>query len=233
MTVSDPYAVINQIFDKARQLDAPLNTRLALLAEAVDEGAPEFAVAVRALIARLAKTGLGAQAPAVGEPLPPFIMPDQTGRLVSLTKLLQRGPLVVSFLRGHWCPYCRLTAFALADIQDAVGAEHMVAIMPETPGYSAAFRETAGLSYPILTDADCGYALSLNLAFFMDPHMIGLLQAIGQDLSLSQAGIAWVLPIPATFVLDSRGIVVARHVDPDYRRRMDLDDLIAAFEGAG
>ena len=63
--------------------------------------------------------------------------------------------------------------------------------------------------------------------------MISLLQAIGQDLSLSQAGVAWVLPIPATFVLDSKGIVVARHVDPDYRRRMDLDDLVAAFEGAG
>jgi len=211
VTVSDPYAVINEIFDKARRLDAPLNTRLALLAEAVDEGAPEFAVAVRALIARLA----------------------QTGRLVSLTKLLERGPLVVSFLRGHWCPYCRLTAFALADIQDAVGPEHMVAIMPETPGHTASFRETIGLRYPILTDADCGYALALNLAFFMDPHMIGLLQAIGQDLSLSQAGVAWVLPIPATFVLDSKGIVVARHVDPDYRRRMDLDDLVAAFEGAG
>ena len=104
MTAPDPYAAINQIFDKARQLDAPLNTRLALLAEAVDEGAPEFAVAVRALIDRLAQTGLGAQAPAVGELLPPFMMPDQSGRLVSLTRLLQRGPLVVSFLRGHWCP---------------------------------------------------------------------------------------------------------------------------------
>ena len=135
MTVSDPYAVINEIFDKARRLDAPLNTRLALLAEAVDEGAPEFAVAVRALIARLAQTGLGAQAPAVGEPLPPFMMPDQTGRLVSLTKLLERGPLVVSFLRGHWCPYCRLTAFALADIQDAVwpGVSGMIATMCSGP----------------------------------------------------------------------------------------------------
>ena len=233
MTTPDPYAAINQIFDKARQLDAPLNTRLALLAEAVDEGAPEFAVAVRALIDRLAQTGLGAQAPAVGELLPPFMMPDQSGRLVSLTRLLERGPLVVSFLRGHWCPYCRLTAFALADIQEAIGAEHMVAIMPETPGYAAPFAETTGLRYPILTDADCGYALSLNLAFFMDPHLIGLLQAIGQDLSLSQAGVAWVLPIPATFVIDSKGVVVARHVDPDYRRRMDLDDLVAAFEGAG
>lgn len=232
MTASDPYKVINQIFDRARQLDAPLNARLALLAEAVDQGAPEFGLAVRSLIARLAKTGLGAQAPAVGAPMPPFLMPDQTGRLVSLAEVLERGPAVVSFLRGHWCPYCRMTAFALSEIQEVVGPQHMVAITPQTPSYTAAFKETSGLSYPILTDADCGYALSLNLAFFMDPHLISLLQAIGQDLARSQAGVAWVLPIPATFVIDSTGTVVARHVDPDYRRRMDFDDLIAAFERA-
>ena len=232
MSETSPYAAIARVFDQVREMDAPLNARLLLLAEAVREGSPQFADAVEKLVGRLARSGLGRNAPQIGEAMPPFLLPDQVGRLTSLSQLLERGPTVVSFLRGHWCPYCRLTANAFAQVQERIGPAHMVAITPETRTFNARLIESAGMAYSVLTDPDSGYALSLNLAFWVDDEFADLMRSVGQDLSAYHAKGAWVLPVPATFVLDSRGVVVARQVDPDYRRRMEIDDLVAAFETA-
>jgi peroxiredoxin len=233
MTETSPYAAIARVFDRVRDMDAPLNARLMLLAQAVREGSPQFADAVEALIARLARTGLGASAPEVGEPMPPFLLPDQNGHLTALEDILSLGPVVVSLLRGHWCPYCRLTAGAFARVQERIGPAHIVAITPEMRTYSARLIEGTGIQYRVLTDPDSGYALSMNLAYWVDDRFAGLMRSIGQDLAAYQSKGAWVLPVPATFVIDSRGVIVARHVDPDYRRRMEIDDLVAAFEHAG
>lgn len=233
MTETSPYAAIARVFDRVRDMDAPLNARLRLLAQAVREGSPQFADAVEALIARLARTGLGASAPEVGEPMPPFLLPDQNGHLTALEDILSLGPVVVSLLRGHWCPYCRLTAGAFARVQERIGPAHIVAITPEMRTYSARLIEGTGIQYRVLTDPDSGYALSMNLAYWVDDRFAGLMRSIGQDLAAYQSKGAWVLPVPATFVIDSRGVIVARHVDPDYRRRMEIDDLVAAFEHAG
>lgn len=232
MTQASPYAAIAAVFEKARDLDAPLNARLMLLAEAVREGSPEFAGAVERLIERLVRTGLGANAPKPGDPMPPFLLPDPTGRLVSLGELLNGGPVVLSFLRGHWCPYCRLTADAFSKVQDRIGASHMVAITPERAPFNARLAAETGIGYPVLADPDSGYALSLNLAFWVDDAFADLMRSVGQDLASYQAQGAWVLPVPATYVVGSDGIVAARHVDPDYRRRMEIEDLAAAFEAA-
>ncbi len=227
------YAEIAKVFAMVRDSDAPLNERLHKLAGAVDAASPAFAHAVNVLIDRLALSGCGAQAPEIGEPLPSFVLPDASGNLISLTDLVGRGPAVVSFYRGHWCPYCQLTATTAATIQTRIGAGRMVAITPEMPAYNRDLAAQTGIAYPMLTDLDCGYALSLNLAFWVDTSFADLLRGIGTDLAVYQAGSAWFLPIPATFVVNSRGVIVARHIDPDYRRRMEVDELLAAFKGAG
>jgi peroxiredoxin len=232
VTETSPYAAIAKVFDRVRDMDAPLNTRLLLLAEAVRVESPRFAEAVEALVARLARSGLGQGAPKVGEPMPPFLLPDQTGRLTGLSEVLARGPAVISFHRGHWCPYCRLTASAFAKVQARIGPAHMVAITPETGLFNRRLIESAGIAYPVLTDPDSGYALSLNLAFWVDDAFADLMRGVGQDLAAYQTRGAWLLPVPATFVVESGGIVVARHVDPDYRRRLEVEDLVAAFEAA-
>ena len=232
MSELSPYALIAQVFEEAQQLDAPLSVRLRMLADAVTQGSPRFASAVEALIARLAQAGLGQGAPKLGEAMPPFMLPDQNRRLVGLADMLASGPAVVSFHRGHWCPYCRLTVNAFAQAQDRIGRAQMVAITPETRSYNARLIEQGGIGYRVLTDPDSGYALSLNLAFWLDDDFATLMRAVGQDLSTYQTKGAWVLPVPATFVVNTRGLVVARHVDPDYRRRIEVDDLITAFEKA-
>ena len=164
--------------------------------------------------------------------MPPFLLPDETGRLVSLQSLTGQGPVAVMFYRGHWCPYCRLNVRAVIQAQDrikALGAQ-TVAIMPETQAYAEKFKSESNAPFPVLTDLDNGYALSLNLAIWLGTEIQQLLSY--QDMASFHGNDGWVLPIPATFVVGRDGLVKARFVDPDFRKRMEIDDLIAALKSA-
>lgn len=105
--------IIDDTTDAARRLDAPLSVRLKVVADEVRRLSPTFADIVDRIVARLADNGVGLAAPKPGEPMPEFVLPDETGQLVSLSQLLEKGPAVISFNRGHWCPYCRLNVDAL------------------------------------------------------------------------------------------------------------------------
>ena len=162
-------------------------------------------------------------------------MPDEAGRLVSLDSASwPTGPVAVTFHRGHWCPYCRISTRALSEAQDKIEQEgaSIVAIMPDREQFAAAFKSDADLHYPVLTDMDNGYALSLNLAFWVGAELEGLMAQGGRDLPRYQGNEAWFLPIPATFVLAGDGTVTARFIDPDYRRRMTIEDLLEALKNA-
>jgi peroxiredoxin len=225
---SNPFAALDDAFEQARALDAPLNERMRVIADAVRALSAEFATAVDRFVGRLQTTGAGAEAPKVGEPMPPFLLPDETGQLVGLGSLLGRGPVVIAFHRGHWCPYCRLNAFALTQARERLGAAQVVAITPELQKHTAELKADAGAWFPVLSDMDNGYALALNLAIWVDDAMAALIDAAGWNIPTYNGASAWTLPIPATFVVGSDGVITARDIDPDYRRRMDVDELVAA-----
>jgi peroxiredoxin len=214
-------------FEAARRMDAPLNERMRVIQRAVRAASAPFADAVGTFVGRLQAAHAGANAPKVGEPMPPFLLPDENGHLVSLASLLGAGPVVIAFHRGHWCPYCRLNAYALARSAERLGRTKLVAITPELQKHGVELKRDAGARYPILSDMDNGYALSLNIAIWVDDVMATLIDGAGWNIPSYTGGSAWVLPIPATFVVGSDGVITARDIDPDYRRRMDLDDLAA------
>ena len=223
---------LKQAFQQCRDMEGPLSEQLQAYAAAGREIFPAYGEAVDRLVARLNENGGGENAPRPGEMMPPFLLPDETGRLVSLKSFLDSGPVAVMFYRGHWCPYCRLNVAAVIQAQDrikALGAQ-TVAIMPETQAYAGKFKSEANAPFPVLTDLDNGYALSLNLAIWLDTEIQRLLSY--QDMASFQGNEGWVLPIPATFVVGRDGLVKARFVDPDFRNRMAIDDLVAAFEDA-
>jgi peroxiredoxin len=224
----NPFAALEVALTQARALDAPLNDRMRVIADAVRALSADFAGAVDTFVERLQAAAAGADAPAVGEPMPPFLLPDERGRLVSLTSLLGKGPVVIAFHRGHWCPYCRLNAFALAQAAPRFGDARIVAITPELQKHTVALKAESGAQFPILSDMDNGYALSVNLAIWVDDLMASMIDAAGWNIPSYNGAEAWILPIPATLVLGSDGVVTARDIDPDYRRRMDLDELEAA-----
>lgn len=228
------FATVEEAFRYCRDMDASLNERLETLANVSRALRPEMQEAVDRMVDRLKAHKAGEAAPKPGEPMPPFALPDETGRLVSLDSLLAEGPVAIIFHRGHWCPFCRISTRALAEVEEKVKADgaKIVAIMPDRERFAASFKSEAGLHYPVLTDIDNGYALSLNLAIWVGEEMQTLMAASGRDLPRYQGNEAWFLPIPATFVLAADGTIAARFVDPDYRRRMTVEDMLGALKDA-
>jgi peroxiredoxin len=228
------FATIEEAFRYCRDMDASLSERLETFANVARSLRPEMQEAIDRMVERLKAHNAGDSAPRPGEVMPPFTLPDETGRLVSLDSLLAAGPVAITFHRGHWCPYCRINTRALSEAQENIKAEgaKIVAIMPDREQFAASFKSDADLHYPVLTDIDNGYALSLNLAIWVGAELERLMTAGGRDLPRYQGNDAWFLPIPATFVLASDGTVRTRFIDPDYRRRMTVEDLLAALKNA-
>ena len=221
---------LEDAFQEVRNRDLTLGERLKYIADCVRTKGPGFAAAVDTFVGRLETAQAGSSAPMVGELMPDFFLPDHDGRLVTLQSLLYRGPAVLAFHRGHWCPYCRLNMVGLAEIEEAAKPAQIVAISSEIQQYTKMLRAEAGAQFPFLTDMGGGYALSNNLAVLVDEAMAGMIGGAGWDIPAFQGGTPWVLPIPAVFVVGQDGVIAARYVDPDYRRRMELDALLDAVK---
>ena len=150
--------------------------------------------------------------------------------MVSLEDLLNRGPVAVTFHRGHWCPYCRININALVEAQRALPASEgqIVAIMPDRQKFVAELKLQSNVPFPILTDMDNGYALSLNLTIWVGAEVQKMMEG-RRDLPTFQGNSSWMLPIPATFVVGRDGLIRARFIDPDYRNRMMISDMLGAM----
>jgi len=219
-------------FEQARELDGSMAERLDVFADAVRTLHPSTAAIVDRLVTRLRQHEAGEDAPKPGDVMPTFVLPDENGRLVSLKDLLARGPAVVTFHRGHWCPDCRISMSTLVKAQpriEELGA-HMIAIVPDREQFGAEMRADCNVNFPILSDMDNGYAMSLNLAIWVGSEMQEYMTKIGRMLPQYQGNDSWMLPIPATFVIGKDGRIKSRFVDPDYRKRMAIEDLIDALK---
>jgi peroxiredoxin len=228
-------SLLDNLFEKCRNMDGSLAERLTTFAEAVRSQRPAFGDAVERLVSRLRETGVGDTAPKPGDLMPPFVLPDETGRLVSLQELLRRGPVAVTFHRGHWCPYCRINIHALVKAHDLILRDggQIVAVIPERQHYANEFKIDGHVPFPVLIDMDNGYAMSLNLAFWLGEEMKEILRhRPDRDIAKFQGNDSWMLPIPATFIVGRSGRIGARFVDPDYRKRMAIDDLVTALRNA-
>ena len=223
---------LRKAFDQARELDGSMAERLDVFANATRDLHPSTAAIVDRLVARLKQHEAGEHAPKPGDVMPTFLLPDEAGRLMNLKDLVSQGPAVVTFHRGHWCPYCRISISTLVKAQariEALGAR-MVAIVPDREQFAAEMRQDCNVNFPILSDMDNGYAMSLNLAIWVGAEMQEYMTKIGRVLPQYQGNDSWMLPIPATFVIGKDGRIRSRLVDPDYRKRMAIEDLIGALK---
>jgi peroxiredoxin len=227
-------STLSAAFEEARALDAPLSERLGAYARSLRAFRPDFAEAVDRLVARLREGTLVAGAPKEGDAMPAFLLPDHAGRLVALDDLVAQGPVAVTFARGHWCPYCRIAVSSLADVADDIrdaGAQ-VVVIVPDRQQYAAKLKADAHAPFSILTDLDNGYAMSLGLVFWVGEELQRLMQSRGISPQESQGNDSCFVPVPATFIVGRDGRITVRHVDPDYRKRMEMDAVVAALKAA-
>ena len=205
----------------------PLHRQLQELRAGVEVSHPDVAASAQALVERLEGAAAGSTVPQAGEPMPNFMLPDEAGHLVSLEDLLAKAPVLVTFHRGHWCPYCTLGVAALAQCAPALGGVQVVAISGEIARYSKQMKAESQAQFPFLTDFGLGYSLSLNLAIWVDELAAQHIRDFGHDVAVYQGSDSWILPIPAVFAVSQDGIIRASHVDPDYRRRADPELLMA------
>lgn len=224
--------------DAFRQIcatEAPLNERLAAFSAAVRRFGLPFAEAYDDLVARIRSGQAGSAAPAVGERMPSFLLPDSSGRLVDLDDLLEAGPAVISFNRGHWCEYCaiELTAFRQALNELAQYGASVVSIMPETEVFTAKAAAKSANAFRILSDIDNNYALRLGLAIWLGERVRQLYLQHGLNIERYQGSSSWFVPIPATFVVGRDRCILACKVDPDFRQRMDIEEIVAALKASG
>lgn len=227
-------AALGEAFLRCRDMDASLSERLEAYSSAVRSIIPNYAAAVDMLVSNLKTSEAGRNSPKPGDFMPPFLLPDEEGHLVSLESLLQKGPVAITFHRGHWCPWCRISLKTLVEAQDRIrqAGGHVAAIMPERQKFAAEFKAEAKSPFPVLTDMDNAYALELNLAIWVGPDLERLLSTYGRDLPEYQANDSWMLPIPATFVVGQDNRVKARFLDPDFRQRVSVEKLLRALASA-
>jgi peroxiredoxin len=175
---------------------------------------------------QVAETGL-----AVGDTLPDFALLDPEGRVWRSDELLARGPLVLSFFRGAWCPYCDLAMRALEAVRpeiEALGAT-LLGVAPTRPEDLARVATDRALHYPLLTDVGEEFAKLCGVRFELAAEHVDFYRRYGVDMPAAQAGAGWELPVPATWVVRQDGVVVWAFADADWGRRAEPEAVLEAL----
>jgi peroxiredoxin len=179
----------------------------------------------------LAASDIRERALRAGDIAPDYTLSDAHGAPVALHDLLARGPVVLSFYRGGWCPYCNLELRALQSILGDItrfGAS-LVAVSPQTPDESLSTAEKNALEFAVLSDAGSHAARGFGIAFDLAEHLRPIYARLGHALPDRNGDDSWTLPLPATFVIDRDRTIALAFVDVDYRNRLEPTDILAAL----
>jgi peroxiredoxin len=184
-------------------------------------------------IAHLAETSLGKLAKQVGDRAPAIILPDAQGKSFDVAVLLAKGPVVVTFYRGGWCPYCNLELKAYQGILPnivAAGAS-MVAISPEKPDDTVTTAEKNALTFPVLSDIGQEVGKAFGLVYVFTDELRTAYEGFGLDIPAKNGSPGeWSLPLSATYVIGSDGVILFADTSVDYRRRTDPLDVLKALQ---
>lgn len=159
----------------------------------------------------------------VGDKLPEFKLSDAVGKEQSSTELLSHGPLVITFYRGEWCPFCNIALSGLQKHLDEFKAKGvtLVAITPERPDGTLTMTEKHDLKFPVLTDLHNEYAHKLNIVWKQPETLRPVFERFDHNLPVRNGDDSFELPIPATLLVDKDGIVRNTYLNPDYIKRVE------------
>jgi peroxiredoxin len=179
--------------------------------------------------------GVGEHAKQIGDAAPDVTVVDSQGVPVRLHNQWIAGPLIVVFFRGGWCNYCNLQLRSWQTHHAALrrlGAT-LLAISPQAPERSTATTNENRLAFPVLSDTDLAAANAFGIAFTIPPELVEYFAEIGTDIPVLNGNGLWALPVPATYVVDTQGVIRYADVQPDYRVRPNPADALFAIEALG
>jgi peroxiredoxin len=189
---------------------------------------------MRRATAELIESGAARRAKKAGDVAPSFALKDPEGNVINSADLLKRGPVVLSFYRGVWCPYCNMELQALQAAKpefDSYGAS-LVAISPQTAPNSRKSMRQNNLSFPILSDVKGKVAAAFGLRFDLPDYLVELYKQLKNDLPTFNDDPSWTLPMPARYVIAQNSVILYSEVNPDYTRRPEPEDMIPVLQRA-
>ncbi len=201
---------------------------------------PERLAITDASVQELLASGIEQRILPVGAAAPSFALNDAlTGKLVRSSDLLAVGPLIVTFFRGRWCPYCmtELEAWQAAYPQIRERGALVVAISPQLPRQNDFTVQQHHLTFPVLSDAGSAVAALFGITYMVSPAMQAHYRSIlinipftnGTQTAADGTDTTWRLPLPATFVIAQEGKVLFAEAHADHRVRPDPQDVLAAL----
>ncbi|ARP81787.1 alkyl hydroperoxide reductase [Bordetella genomosp. 8] len=195
---------------------------------------PEIHPIMERATAELIASGQAGRAVKSGDTAPAFTLRDQDGKEVSSAVLLRQGPLVISFYRGVWCPYCNIELQALNEALPQIRqlGGNLLAISPQTAANSRKSVRINDLDFPVLHDANGDTAAAFGLRFRMPDYLVDVYKARKNDLPAFNNDPSWTLPMPARYVIGQDGVVLYSEINPDYTRRPDPSDMMPVLEKA-
>jgi peroxiredoxin len=179
-------------------------------------------------VAKLKEQNLAANILPVGATAPQFELPDHDGKIVSSSRLLSKGRLVLCFIRGRWCPFCvgQMEAMNLALPQIEQAGAMLIAISPQTVKQSFFMQDQHKLRFPLLSDAGNNIARKFGLTYRVSEEQQELYQRTFVNLPFVNGDASWELPIPATYVIDRDGTVLFVSANEDYTERSEPSDIV-------
>jgi peroxiredoxin len=199
----------------------------AVKAEDIAKTPPKVTMVRRRAVETLVTSGLAERAIQAGEPAPLFRLRDGHGRTFSSREALLRGPIVLVFYRGRWCPYCTVDLHAMElashDIR-SLGAS-LVVVSQQTAGDSLETQRRNGLSFDSLVDAEGRVAHAYGLRWKLPDELRAVELDCGLDLAVFNGDPSWTLTMPARYVVAPDGMIAYADISPDYTRRGDPSEL--------
>lgn len=188
---------------------------------------------MRRATSELVASGAAAFALGIGDLAPVFRLDNAEGVPISSADLLAKGPLIVTFYRGFWCPYCNLELESLQEALPAIAERGatLIAISPQTAANSRRAIREKGLEFDILSDLGNEVAATFGLRFKLPDYLIELYRdGFKNDLAITNGEPSWTLPMPARFIIDRTGVIAYSEVNPDYTKRPDPSEMLPILD---
>jgi peroxiredoxin len=184
------------------------------------------------VVGHLIKARVADEALKAGDKCPEFSLINAEGKMVRSGDLLARGPLVLSFYRGVWCPFCEaeLEAFhhSQSGLREAGGL--LVTVTSEVGGLPFNVKRERDFDFEVLCDLDNGLALAFGLVFRVSDELAETMLKAGIDFLLIYGNDSWFLPIPATYIIGKDGIIAHAYVNADFRFRLDPSEVVRLLQ---